>query len=825
MDNLHPQETTVSIDEEIRTAYLNYSMSVIVGRALPDARDGLKPVQRRVLFAMHEMGVRPGTAYRKSARIVGDVIGKYHPHGDTAVYDTAVRLVQPFTLRYPLIDGQGNFGSVDGDAPAAMRYTEIRLTRLAEEMMGELDEETVDWSPNYDESMEEPRVLPASLPLLLLNGSSGIAVGMATNIPPHNITEVLGALLHLIDNPEATDDDLMEFVTGPDFPTGGVILGRSGIDSAYRTGRGSIVMRGVVDVEDSTRSDRQCLVVREIPYLVNKARLIEKIADLVREKKIEHIADIRDESDRDGMRIVIDLRREAIPRIIMNQLFLLTPLQSSFGYNAVSIVNGRPETLALSQTLRVFLNFRKDVVTRRTLFRLRKARDRFHILEGLRRAIDLIDEIIALIRRSGSPEEARNGLVTSFAFSELQAQAILDLRLQRLTGLEREKIEAEYREVAALIASLEAILSSRENLLEVIRTETRALLERFGDARRTVVVPDEGDLTPEALIPDEPFIVTLSYEGYIKRMPDAILPTQRRGGKGRIGVTLKDDDCLIATLTAQTHDTLLFFTDLGKVYRLKTYELPEAQRTARGKHLLSLLSLSPDERVAAIVPVRSFEGDNLLLFGTIKGYFKKTRLSEYANIRQGGLIATVLEDGDRLARVLVLHPDRRVLVATRRGMSIRFHADSIRPTGRATRGVRSIRLAADDSVVSFEEISDNDFLLVTTEKGFGKRVDTNLFRLQKRGGKGVRIAKVTEETGAVVAILKVTDRDDIDVVTDSGRAIRIPSDQVRMTGRNAKGVRLVNLSDIPGEVIVCAAVNPKREPTPLETLLEKDPGS
>ncbi|MGC8501141.1 MAG: DNA gyrase subunit A [Leptospirales bacterium] len=825
MDNLHPQETTVSIDEEIRTAYLNYSMSVIVGRALPDARDGLKPVQRRVLFAMHEMGVRPGTAYRKSARIVGDVIGKYHPHGDTAVYDTAVRLVQPFTLRYPLIDGQGNFGSVDGDAPAAMRYTEIRLTRLAEEMMGELDEETVDWSPNYDESMEEPRVLPASLPLLLLNGSSGIAVGMATNIPPHNITEVLGALLHLIDNPEATDDDLMEFVTGPDFPTGGVILGRSGIDSAYRTGRGSIVMRGVVDVEDSTRSDRQCLVVREIPYLVNKARLIEKIADLVREKKIEHIADIRDESDRDGMRIVIDLRREAIPRIIMNQLFLLTPLQSSFGYNAVSIVNGRPETLALSQTLRVFLNFRKDVVTRRTLFRLRKARDRFHILEGLRRAIDLIDEIIALIRRSGSPEEARNGLVTSFAFSELQAQAILDLRLQRLTGLEREKIEAEYREVAALIASLEAILSSRENLLEVIRTETRALLERFGDARRTVVVPDEGDLTPEALIPDEPFIVTLSYEGYIKRMPDAILPTQRRGGKGRIGVTLKDDDCLIATLTAQTHDTLLFFTDLGKVYRLKTYELPEAQRTARGKHLLSLLSLSPDERVAAIVPVRSFDGDNLLLFGTIKGYFKKTRLSEYANIRQGGLIATVLEDGDRLARVLVLHPDRRVLVATRRGMSIRFHADSIRPTGRATRGVRSIRLAADDSVVSFEEISDNDFLLVTTEKGFGKRVDTNLFRLQKRGGKGVRIAKVTEETGAVVAILKVTDRDDIDVVTDSGRAIRIPSDQVRMTGRNAKGVRLVNLSDTPGEVIVCAAVNPKREPTPLETLLEKDPGS
>ena len=828
MDTPHPQdtprETTVSIDEEIRTAYLNYSMSVIVGRALPDTRDGLKPVQRRVLFAMHEMGVRPGTAYRKSARIVGDVIGKYHPHGDTAVYDTAVRLVQPFTLRYPLIDGQGNFGSVDGDAPAAMRYTEIRLTRLAEEMMGELDEETVDWSPNYDESLEEPRVLPASLPLLLLNGSSGIAVGMATNIPPHNITEVLNALLHLMDNPEATDSDLMAFVTGPDFPTGGVILGRSGIDSAYRTGRGSIVMRGVIEVEESTRSDRQCLVIREIPYLVNKARLIEKIAELVREKKIEHISDIRDESDRDGMRIVIDLRREAIPRILMNQLFLLTPLQSSFGYNAVSIVNGRPETLSLSQSLRVFLGFRKDVVTRRTLFRLRKARERFHILEGLRRAIDLIDQIIALIRSSGSPEEARNGLVSSFAFSEIQAQAILDLRLQRLTGLEREKIEAEYREVAATIASLEAILGSREALLEVIRGETRVLLERFGDARRTVIVPEEGEMTPEALIPDDPFIVTLSYEGYIKRMPDAVLPTQKRGGKGRVGVTLKDDDCLIATLNARAHDTLLFFTSLGKVYRLKTRELPEAQRAARGKHLLSLLSLAPEERVAAILPVRSFEGENLLLFGTEKGYFKKTRLAEYANIRQGGLIATVLEEGDRLARVLVLHPERQLIVATREGMSIRFDADSIRPTGRATRGVRAIRLAPTDSVVSFEEVATDDLLLVTTEKGFGKRVEISNFRLQKRGGKGVRITKVPE-TGAVVAILKVSERDDIDMVTDTGRVIRIPSDDIRQVGRTAKGVKLVDLPKNSREVIVCAAINPNREPTPLEAYLEKEPGA
>lgn len=819
-----PFETTVSIDEEIKTAYLNYSMSVIVGRALPDARDGLKPVQRRVLYAMHEMGVRPGTPYRKSARIVGDVIGKYHPHGDTAVYDTAVRLVQPFTLRYPLIDGQGNFGSVDGDAPAAMRYTEIRLTRLAAEMMTELDEETVDWAPNYDESLEEPRVLPASLPLLLLNGSSGIAVGMATNIPPHNLTEILKAVLHLIDYPDATTEDLMSLVTGPDFPTGGVILGRSGIESAYRTGRGSIMMRGVVDVEDSTRADRQCLVVREIPYMVNKARLIEKIAELVRDKKLENIADIRDESDRDGMRIVIDLKREGIPRIIMNQLFLLTPLQTSFGYNAVSIVNGRPETLPLAETLKVFLHFRQDVVTRRTLYRLRKARERFHILEGLRRAIDLIDQIIALIRASGSPEEARQGLVSGFQFSEIQAQAILDLRLQRLTGLERDKIEAEYQEVAAIIAGLESILSSRQNLLEVIRKETQDLLDRFGDERKTRIIPDEGELTPEALIPDDPFIVTLSYEGYIKRMPDTVLPTQKRGGKGRIGVTLKEDDCLIATLTSHAHDTLLFFTDLGKVYRLKTYELPEAQRTARGKHLLSLLSLSPDERVAAILPVRSFEGENVLLFGTSRGFFKRTRLSEYGNIRQGGLIATVLEEGDRLARVLIAHQDRRIVVATKNGMSIRFENSEIRMTGRATRGVRSIRLAPDDRVVSFEEVADSDFLLVTTEKGYGKRVDSNVFRLQKRGGKGVRITRVTAETGSVVAILKVTDRDDIDVVTDTGRVIRIPSDQVRMTGRMARGVRLVNLSDSPGESIVCAAVNPRRELTPLENYLEKDSG-
>lgn len=819
-----PFETTVSIDEEIKTAYLNYSMSVIVGRALPDTRDGLKPVQRRVLYAMNEMGVRPGTPYRKSARIVGDVIGKYHPHGDTAVYDTAVRLVQPFTLRYPLIDGQGNFGSVDGDAPAAMRYTEIRLTRLASEMMAELDEDTVDWAPNYDESLEEPRVLPASLPLLLLNGSSGIAVGMATNIPPHNLTEVLSALLHLIDHPEATNEELLAIVTGPDFPTGGVILGRSGIDSAYRTGRGSITMRGVMEVEDSTRADRQCLVVREIPYMVNKARLIEKIAELVRDKKIEHISDIRDESDRDGMRIVIDLKREAIPRIIMNQLFLLTPLQTSFGYNAVSIVNGRPETLPLSEMLRVFLHFRQDVVTRRTLHRLKKARERFHILEGLRRAIDLIDQIIALIRGSGSPDEARQGLIGNFQFSEIQAQAILELRLQRLTGLERDKIEAEYREVAAIIAELESILASRQALLEVIRKETRDLLDRFGDERRTRILPEEGEFTPEALIPDEPFIVTLSYEGYIKRMPDDVLPTQKRGGKGRIGVTLKEDDCLIATLTSRAHDTLLFFTDLGKVYRVKTYELPEAQRTARGKHLLSLISLSPDERVAAILPVRSFEGENVLLFGTSRGYFKRTRLSEYANIRQGGLIATVLEEGDRLARVLVAHPDRRVIVATRNGMAIRFENKEIRMTGRATRGVRAIRLAPEDRVVSFEEVDDSDFLLVTTEKGYGKRVDSNVFRLQKRGGKGVRITKVTNETGPVMAILKVTDRDDIDVITDSGRAIRIPSDDVRRTGRMARGVRLVHLSEKSGESIVCAAVSPRRESTPLENYLEKEPG-
>ncbi len=546
---LIPFETVVPIDDEMKTAYLNYSMSVIVGRALPDVRDGLKPVQRRVLFAMQEMGVRSGGPYRKSARIVGDVIGKYHPHGDVAVYDTAVRLVQPFTLRYPLIDGQGNFGSVDGDAPAAMRYTEIRLEALSEEMMAELEEETVEFAPNYDESLQEPRVLPARLPLLLLNGSAGIAVGMATNIPPHNITEIIDGLLALIDNPDLSVDDLLAIVHGPDFPTGGLIMGRSGIESALRTGRGSIVMRGVAEIEESTRADRMAIIIREIPYQVNKARLIERIAELVREGALEGIADIRDESDRDGMRVVIDLKRDANPPVVLNRLYAQTPLQTSFGYNFVALVNQRPMILSLREALVHFLSFRQDVVTRRTLFRLRKARERFHILEGLKRAIDLMDQIIALIRSSASPDAARTGLVEQFAFSEIQARAILDMRLQRLTALERDKIDAEYEEVRLLIRGLEDILGSRSRLMAVIREEFTALRENYGDARRTRIVPEDGEISIESMIPNDPCYITLTYQGYIKRVSHDAYPTQRRGGKGRSGVALKEDDAVIITLT------------------------------------------------------------------------------------------------------------------------------------------------------------------------------------------------------------------------------------------------------------------------------------
>ncbi len=806
---LIPFETVVSIDSEMKTAYLNYSMSVIVGRALPDVRDGLKPVQRRVLFAMQEMGVRAGGPYRKSARIVGDVIGKYHPHGDVAVYDTAVRLVQPFTLRYPLINGQGNFGSVDGDAPAAMRYTEIRLQRLAEEMMAELDEETVEFSPNYDESLQEPRVFPARLPLLLLNGSSGIAVGMATNISPFNITEVIDALLALIDQPDLSIDDVMNLIQGPDFPTGGIIMGRSGIDSALRTGRGSIVMRGVVDVEESTRADRMSIVIKEIPYQVNKSRLIERIAELVREGALDGISDIRDESDRDGMRVVVDLKRDANPQVVINRLYSQTPLQTSFGYNFVALVNQRPMVLSIREALVHFLAFRQDVVTRRTLFRLRKARERFHILEGLKRAIDLMDQIIALIRASASPEVAREGLMGQYAFSEIQARAILEMRLQRLTALEREKIEAEYEEVRAIILGLEEILGSREKLMSVIRDEFVSMREQYGDARRTQIVPDEGDISIESMIPNDPCYITMTHQGYIKRVAHDAYPTQRRGGKGRSGVSLKEDDAVTITLTPTAHDTILFFTDIGKVYRMKAHEIPEVQRTARGKSIRGLLPLAPEEKVTKLLNVSSFEGEKSLVFVTVNGTIKRSALTHYASIRQSGIIALTLREGDRLAQVLIAGPDSNILVATRNGMAILFPITDVTEQGRTSTGVRAIRLKADDRVADAEIVTEEDPVAVVTEKGYGKRLDVHKFRHQHRGGMGLKISKAGLKIGPVVSLVKAGDNDSLTLITSKGQTNRVSANELRTLGRGARGVIVMNLGE--ADWIVTAVVSPPRE--------------
>ena len=793
----------------MKTAYLNYSMSVIVGRALPDVRDGLKPVQRRVLFAMQEMGVRAGGPYRKSARIVGDVIGKYHPHGDVAVYDTAVRLVQPFTLRYPLINGQGNFGSVDGDAPAAMRYTEIRLQRLAEEMMAELDEETVEFSPNYDESLQEPRVLPARLPLLLLNGSSGIAVGMATNIPPYNITEVIDALLALIEQPDLSVDDLMNIVQGPDFPTGGIIMGRSGIDSAIRTGRGSIVMRGVVDIEESTRADRMSIVIREIPYQVNKSRLIERIAELVREGALEGISDIRDESDRDGMRVVVDLKRDANPQVVINRLYVQTPLQTSFGYNFVALVNQRPMVLSIREALVHFLAFRQDVVTRRTLFRLRKARERFHILEGLKRAIDLMDQIIVLIRASASPEAAREGLMGQYAFSEIQARAILDMRLQRLTALERDKIEAEYEEVRAIIRGLEEILGSREKLMSVIRDEFVSLREQYGDTRRTRIVPDEGDISIESMIPNDPCYITMTYQGAIKRVAHDAYPTQRRGGKGRSGVSLKEDDAVTITLTPTAHDTILFFTDIGKVYRMKAHEIPEVQRIARGKSIRGLLPLAPEEKVTRLLNVSSFEGEKSLVFVTANGTIKRSALIHYASIRQSGIIALTLREGDRLAQVLIADADSNVLVATRNGMAILFPISDVTEQGRTSTGVRAIRLKDGDRVADAEIVTETDPVAVVTEKGYGKRLDVQKFRHQHRGGMGLKISRAGEKIGPVVSLVKAGDTDFLTLITAKGLTNRVSAKELRTMGRGARGVVVMKFGE--EDWIVTAVVTPPRE--------------
>ena len=785
----------VSIEDEMRSSYLDYAMSVIVGRALPDIRDGLKPVHRRVLFAMHEMGVAWNRPYKKSARIVGDVIGKYHPHGDVAVYDTAVRLAQDFSMRYPLVDGQGNFGSVDGDPPAAMRYTEIRMARITSEMLADIDKETVDFAPNYDGSMEEPLVLPARVPNLLINGSSGIAVGMATNIPPHNLGEIVDGLIMYIENPDVTVDELTGVIKGPDFPTAGFIHGLTGIRDAYRTGRGIVQMRARALIETNQRTDRESIIITEIPYQVNKAKLIETIAGLVRDKKIEGISEVRDESDREGMRIVIEVKRGEQSAIILNHLYKHTQMQSSFGIIMLALVNNEPRVLNLKEMLRYFVEHRREVVVRRSQYELRKAEARAHILEGLKIALDNLDEIINLIKRSRTPEEARGALITRFTLSVLQAQAILDMRLQRLTGLEREKLEEEYRQLIELIAYLNSVLASEALVMKIITDELKEIREAYSDPRRTEIVPETREIDIEDLIVEEDMIITISHTGYIKRNPVTIYRSQKRGGKGKIGMETKEEDFVEHLFVASTHDYLFFFTDSGKVYSIKVHQIPEAGRLAKGKAIVNLLQLNKDERVTAVLPVKVFSENEYVLMATIKGVIKKTPLNAYSNIRVGGIIGILLDDGDKLGSVRITTGNQEILLSTHNGMSIRFNEDDVRTIGRVGRGVKGINLDDDDFVVGMEIVQDNSSILTVTERGYGKRTDLSEYRMQSRGGKGILTIKVTPKNGKAMSAIQVTEDDEIMILTSAGMIIRMKTKDISIIGRNTQGVKLINIAD------------------------------
>ena len=785
----------VSIEDEMRSSYLDYAMSVIVGRALPDIRDGLKPVHRRVLFAMHEMGVSWNRSYKKSARIVGDVIGKYHPHGDVAVYDTAVRLAQDFSMRYPLIDGQGNFGSVDGDPPAAMRYTEIRMDKIASEMLADIDKETVDFAPNYDGSMEEPLVLPAKIPNLLINGSTGIAVGMATNIPPHNLGEIVDGLIMCIENPDTTVEGLIEVIKGPDFPTAGFIHGLGGIRDAYRTGRGIIQMRARALIETNQRTERESIIITEIPYQVNKAKLIETIAGLVRDKKVEGISEIRDESDREGMRIVIEVKRGEQSPIILNQLYKHTQMQSSFGIIMLALVNNQPRVLNLKEMLRYFIEHRREIVVRRSQYELRKAEERAHILEGLKIALANLDEIINLIKRSRTPDEAKSALIARFTLSTVQAQAILDMRLQRLTGLEREKLEEEYRQLIEQMAYLNSVLASEALVMKIIKDELIEIKDAYSDMRRTEIVPETREIDIEDLIVEEDMVITISHTGYIKRNPVTIYRSQKRGGKGKIGMETKEEDFVEHLFVASTHDYLLFFTDSGKVYSMKVHQIPEAGRLAKGKAIVNLLQLNKDERVTAVLPVKVFSENEYVVMATIKGVIKKTPLNAYGNIRVGGIIGILLDDGDKLGSVRITSGNQEILLSTHNGMSIRFNENEVRTISRVGRGVKGIDLDDDDFVVGMEIVQDNSTILTVTERGFGKRTDLSEYRMQGRGGKGVYTIKVTQKNGKAMSAIQVTDDDEIMILTTEGMIIRMKTKDISIIGRNTQGVKLINLED------------------------------
>ena len=797
----------IAIEDEMKSSYLDYAMSVIVGRALPDVRDGLKPVHRRILFGMNEMGLASNRAYRKSAKIVGEIMGNYHPHGDSAIYDTLVRMAQDFNMRYLLVDGQGNYGSMDGDSPAAMRYTEARMTKLAEEMLADIDKDTVDFGPNYDESREEPLVLPTRVPNLLVNGAGGIAVGYATNIPTHNIAEVIDGLLLLLESPEVTIPELMRKIPGPDFPTAGFIYGVGGIKDAYESGRGLLTLRAKVVVETDERTDRERLIVTEIPYQVNKVSLIKKIAELVQEDRIRGISDLRDESsDREGVRVVIELKRGEIPLVVLNNLYKHTPLETTFGVIMLALVNNRPEILNHKQILHHFLEHRREVVVRRTAFELKKAEERAHILEGLKIALDNLDAVIALIRGSQSPDEARAGLMRQFGLTEIQATAILDMRLQRLTQLERTKLVEEYQDVLKQIEYLKSVLASEALVRTIIKNELTEIREAYKDERRTQIVKEEAEISLEDLIAEEEVIVSISHAGYIKRNAVSLYRAQRRGGKGKIGMGIKEEDFVENLFTASTHDSLLFFTDAGKVYWLKVHEIPEASRAAKGKALVNLLALSSHEKVTATLPVKEFRDDRYIVMGTKKGIIKKTELSAFSNPRHGGIIALGLESGDKLIGVQLTDGQREILLGTRQGMTIRFKEDEVRPMGRTAYGVKGITLEEGNEVIGMETITPDSTtsILTVTEGGYGKRTPVGEYRVQGRGGKGIISVKTTERNGLAVGFLQVRDDDEIMLMAAQGNVLRCKVDDIREIGRNTQGVRILEL-DGEGDRVVGVA--------------------
>jgi len=803
------KEVPIYIEDEMRNSYIDYSMSVIVSRALPDVRDGLKPVHRRVLVAMRELNLLHDRPFRKSAKITGDVTGNYHPHGTVAVYETMVRMAQTFSMRYPLVDGQGNFGSVDGDAPAAERYTEARLTEFAEEMLRDIERDTVDMRPNYDESREEPVVLPSAVPNLLVNGSAGIAVGMATNVPPHNLREIVDAIHYVIDHPECEVDELLTIVTGPDFPTGGIIYGRQGIQDCYRTGRGHITVRSKTDIEE-IRKDREAIIVTEIPYMVSKAALLEKIAELVKDGPLDGISDLRDESDRDGMRIVIELKRDAQPKVVLNQLFKHTQMQTTFGANMLALVGNRPLTLTLKEMIEHYVAHRRDVVVRRTKYDLSEAEKRAHILEGLKIALDHIDEIVALIRAAADTEAARTGLMGRFGLSEIQANAILEMRLSRLTGLERKKVEDEYLEVIQLIERLKAILDSPAKVLQIIKDELKTVRERFGDERRTEIVAGTGEFEAEDLIAEEDMVITISHAGYIKRLPVTTYRSQRRGGRGVTGAGTREEDFIEHLFIASTHSYILVFTDRGRVYWLKVHEVPQGGRTAKGKAIVNMVEMSQQERVAAVLPVKEFDDTHFIMMVTRNGTAKKTPLSAYSNPRRGGIVAIGVDGDDSLIDAVLTDGTQDIILQKRNGKAIRFNEGDVRPMGRTAYGVRGVTLEEDDAVVGMIAVKREASLLVATENGYGKRSPISEYRITGRGGKGIISIQATERNGRVVAALEVVASDQVMLITRGGIVIRTKVAEISEIGRNTQGVRLINL-EAGDQLIDVARVEEKDE--------------